>query len=901
MSPADAEQFLFDASAASDVHLLTTKLARPRVPTTYVDRPRIAGMLDEGTQRALTVVSAGAGWGKTLATASWAAAPPVPGSVAWLSLDESDNHPRSFWTSFVAAIRSATEIPRGNPLAGLAPGLGAREGSHRRLVAGLTGLPDPVVVVLDDFQIVREPAVLTGIAELLRHPPAQLRLVLLSRAVPALPLRRLELRGELAEIRSHDLAFDVPEALALFAAGGVPIEPDEARLLVERTEGWAAGLQLATYFLKRGGPDRTAADFAGNDQAVSDYLVEEVLTNQPPELQQFLLRTSVTERLTGGLAQALTDDPRGQRFLELLERSNAFVVGLSPDRHWYRYHPMLREMLRHQLTLVEPEIVPDLERRAALWFAANGQPIEALRHSADAADWALLGRLFVTKAAPLMVSSERSAVAAQLARIPAGRLTEAPALAVAAAALCMHAGRFQEMRPHLDRARAQLDRTSPEARIGTSIAIHVFSAAVTRSRGDIDALVADSAAAIGETSGPGASLPAADQYRAIALSNLGTGLLWCDTFDEAEARLQEGLRLTTAHRLDASRINVLSHLGLAAAVSGRLQRGFGYATQAVELVDARGWEPLPQAATAYLALSIIHLRWNDLDEAQSQLARGAEAARPELTARCAAGLAQARLYASLGRVEAAREQLARVRGEIERWRPPVLLQRWHAVTEAEIDLAADDPTAAIARFDAPTGYQPPFDREQTCLAEAFLAGGDAHRAEAILSPLRVSTNDPTAAVEVWLLTALLADRLGATDRALGALGRAVDAARREGVRRPFLFGPTDRLSRLLPLTARWDPEAAAFLDELIAGLGLVKPLGALVAPTTEPLTDRELTVLNYLPTMMTNAEIAVELFVSVNTVKAHLKRIFQKLGVTRRRDAVRRARELGLLSKRPGR
>jgi len=256
--------------------------------------------------------------------------------VAWLSLDESDNHPRSFWTSFVAAIRSATEIPRGNPLAGLAPGLGGREGNHRRLVAGLTGLPDPVVVVLDDFQIVREPAVLTGIAELLRHPPEQLRLVLLSRVVPALPLRRLELRGELAEIRSHDLAFDVPEALALFAADGVPIEPDEARLLVDRTEGWPAGLQLAAYFLKRGGPDRTAADFADNDQAVSDYLVEEVLINQPPELQQFLLRTSVTERLTGGLAQALTDDSRGQRFLELLERSNAFVVGLSPDRHWYR-------------------------------------------------------------------------------------------------------------------------------------------------------------------------------------------------------------------------------------------------------------------------------------------------------------------------------------------------------------------------------------------------------------------------------------------------------------------------------------------------------------------------------------------------------------------------------------
>ncbi|MET9270644.1 LuxR C-terminal-related transcriptional regulator [Kribbella sp. NPDC003557] len=897
MSPAEAEEFRFDASEASDLRLLTTKLARPHLPSTYVDRPRIAGMLDEGTRRPLTVVSAGAGWGKTLATASWAASPPVPGPVAWLSLDENDNDPRSFWSYFVAAIRSSTEIPRGNPLAGLAPGLGGRDGSHRRLVSGLTLLPDPVVVVLDDFQLVREPAVLARITGLLRHPPAQLRLVLLTRVDPALPLRRLELRGELAEIRSRDLAFDVPEAVALFAADGVPIGPDDVRLLVDRTEGWPAGLRLAAYFLKGAGPGRTAEAFAGNDQAVSEYLLEEVLTSQPPELQRFLLRTSVTDRLTGGLAEALTDDPRGQRFLEQLERSNAFVVGLSPDRRWYRYHPMLREMLRHQLTLVEPEIVPDLERRAALWFASNGQPIEALRHSADAADWPLLGRLFVTQAAPLMLSSERAAVAAQLSRVPAGRLTEEPELAVTAAALCLHAGRYQEMRPHLDRARAQLDRAGPEARIATSIAVHTFSAAVTRSRGDIDALVADSAAALDETSGPGTSLPVSDQYRAIALSNLGTGLLWCDAFDEAETRLREGLQLTTAHRLDASRINVLAHLGLAAAVAGRLHEGAGCATEAVELVDARGWEPLPQAATAHLALSIVHLRWNNVDEAQSQLSRSATAARPEPAVRCAVGLTQARLYATLGRVEPAREHLARVRGEFHRWRPPVLLQRWLAVTEAEIDLAADDPTAAIARFGPPAGRQPPFDREQTCLAEALLAGGEPYRADDILAPLRAGTHDPTAAVEVWLLTTLVADRLGATDRALDALARAVDAARRAGVRRPLLFGNTEPLSRLLPQAERWDPDATALLDELLAALGLARPLTAVVAPATETLTDRELTVLHYLPAMMTNAEIAAELFVSVNTVKAHLKRIFQKLGVTTRRDAVRRARELGLLGR----
>ncbi|MGW1339546.1 LuxR C-terminal-related transcriptional regulator [Kribbella sp. NPDC002412] len=897
MSPAEAQPPRLGVSEASDLHLLATKLARPRVPSTYVERARIGRLLDDGTRRPLTVVSAGAGWGKTLATASWAASAAADRPVAWLSLDESDNHPRSFWSYFVAAIRSAAEIPRGNPLAGLAPGLGDADENLRRLVAGLTRLPDPVVVVLDDFQLVGEPAVLGAVAELLRHPPSQLRLVLLTRADPTLPLRRLELKDELAEIRSTDLAFDVPEALALLAAAGVVVDPDGARLLVDRTEGWPVGLRLAAYFLKGGEPGRTPADFAGDDQAVTDYLLEEVVASQPPELRRFLLRTSVADRLSGGLAQVLTGDPRGQRFLEMLERSNAFVVGLGSDRQWYRYHPLLREMLRHQLTIDEPEILPDLRRRAALWFAANDQPVEALRHTAEAADWSLLGRLFVTQAAPLMVSAERSGVAAQLARIPVGRLAESPELAVCAAALRMHAGRFQDMQPHLDRAQAQLDRASPESRIGTSVAVRLFSAAVTRSHGDIDALLATSSAALEEASGPVASLPAADQYRAVALSNLGTGLLWSGNFDEAEARLREGLGIATATGLDASRINILAHLGLAAAVSGRLRQGFGYAAKAVELVDARGWEPLAQAATGYLALSMIHLQWNNVDEAQSLLFRAKEAASLDLAAACAVGLTQARLHASLGRVEAAREQMARVRDEIGHWRPPAFLARWQTITEAEIELAADDPKAAIARFGTPADRQPPFAREQACLAEAFLACGEAQRAEEVLAPLRDRTTDRTAAVEIWLLTALAADSLRANNRAVEALGRAVEIARREGVRRPFLVMDPDRMPRLLTQVEQLDPDTSGFVDELLADLGMVRSPSALADAPAEPLTDRELTVLRYLPTMMTNVEIAAELFVSVNTVKVHLKRIFRKLGVASRRDAVHRARALGLLTR----
>jgi LuxR family maltose regulon positive regulatory protein len=897
MSPAEAGRFPLGASEAADVNLLTTKLARPRVPSTYVRRPRILEMLDDGTRKPLTLVSAGAGWGKTLATAAWAASTPAVGPVAWLSLDESDNHPQSFWPYFVAAVRSAVEVPRGNPLAGLAPRLASEDDHLRRFVAGLTRLPEPVVVVLDDFQLIHEPAVLARMSELLRHPPVQLRLVLLTRVDPDLPLHRLRIKDDLAEIRSRELAFGVADAVALLAADGVVVDADGAELLVQRTEGWPVGLRLAAFFLNGEGPDRTPADFAGDDRAVTDYFAEEVFASHPPELRRFLLRTSVAERLSGGLAQVLTDDPRGQSFLEELERSNAFVIGLGSDRQWYRYHPLLREMLHHQLTVDEPQIVPDLQRRAALWFAANGQPIEALRHAADAADWQLLGRLFVTRAAPLMVSAERAAIVASLARIPADRLADGAELAVSAAALRMNAGRLEDMQPHLDHAQAQLDATSPESRIGTSIAIRLMSTAVARLRGDVDASIAASSQALDELSGPGASLPAADQYRAVALSTLGSSLLWSGSLDEAEARLREGLEIATATRLEASRINMLAHLGLAAAASGRLRQGFAYAAKAVELVDARGWKPLIQAAAAYLALSMVHLQWNNVDEAQSLLAQGRVAATLDPATRFALGMTQARLDASLGRVEAAREQLARLRQEVGQWRPSSFLERWQAIIEAEVDLAAGDPGSAMIRIGTPPDDQPPFAREQICLAQALLAGGDPQRAEEILSPLRKrAMHDRSEAVKVWLLTALVADRLREDNRAVEALVQAVDAARHEGVRRPFLVADTERLSRLLARVEQVDPGAAAFVDELLADMRMVGSHDGLVDALAEPLTDRELSVLRYLPTMMTNAEIAAELFVSVNTVKAHLKRIYQKLGATSRRQAVHRARALGLLS-----
>jgi LuxR family maltose regulon positive regulatory protein len=873
--------------------LLATKLARPRIPPSYVARPQLARVLDTGTEGPVTVVSGGAGWGKTLTTAAWAAAEPAVGPVAWLSLDETDNEPRAFWRYVLEALRTAVSVPPGNAMAGLDLVLGREDENLRRLTAGIAELPVPIVLVMDDFHHVQDPGVLTGMASLVRRPLPQLRLVLLTRSDPALPLHRLRVSGELTEIRGRDLAFTVSEAASLLAEDGVAVAPDQAELLVERTEGWPAGLRLAALFLRRPDHERSVVDFAGDDRAVSDYLWEEVLASQSDEMQQFLMWTSIAQRMSGGLADALTGGSRGQHLLETLEASNAFVVGLGSDRHWFRYHPLMREMLQHQLGVADATLAPGLHRRAAEWFAADGHPVEALRHAMAAGDWALFGRLFVNQAAPLVVSPDRTALGRVLEDVPAERWGDSAELALCGAARLYLQGRFAEMRPHLDLAASLIAETPADLRPVTQVALLSLSGPVSRVRGDMASLVASTSEALELLAGPALTVPAGKQYRAVALGNLGTALLWSGRPEDAEGYLREALELTEDGLTEAARINTLGHLAVVSAGAGRLREGFGYAASAIELVEERGWAPLPQAAAAYLALAMIHLQWNNLDEAQA-MAWHSQAGAIDLAPHFARRLVKARMDASLGNVGSAQDELDRLREETGEWTPPLPLRRWLSVAEAEIAIAAGDPGTAVATLDRFEG-DGVLVQEQVSLATALLADGQAQRAESVLAGLRTDPAARGVGAEVWLLTALVADRMREDNRALDALRRSLELAELEGVRRPFVVLGTDRLPRLLERIAQVDPGSARFAAELLSDLRLDTEEPERTA-LVEPLTDRELSVLRHLPTMMTNTEIADELYVSVNTVKAHLKRIYRKLEVANRREAVHQARELGLIS-----
>ena len=367
--------------------LVETKFFRPQVREGSVPRPRLDAQL--GRKSRLTLVSAPAGFGKTTVVGSWLAdhATTTGARVAWLSLDAADRDPVTFWTYVLTALDRAAP---GTGSAGLTV-LEAGQPVEAALVAVLNELsvrPDDVVLVLDDYHLAESPSIRPDVAFLLERLPPQLRLVISTRADPTLPLARLRARGELTEVRAADLRFTDDETSAFLAAAtGLSLAASDVAALGHRTEGWIASLQLAAISLRdREDPSGFIAGFAGDDRYVVDYLVEEVLGEEPAEVRDFLLSTAVLDRLSGPLCDAVTATTGGTQMLESLERRNLFVVPLDDQRRWYRYHHLFADMLHAHLLQERPEAIPELHRRASAWYAEAGQPEEAVQHALDAGD-----------------------------------------------------------------------------------------------------------------------------------------------------------------------------------------------------------------------------------------------------------------------------------------------------------------------------------------------------------------------------------------------------------------------------------------------------------------------------------------------------------------------------------
>ena len=465
------------------------------VPRADVDRA-----LSDASRLPLTIVTAGPGWGKTTSVASWArrAREQDEAAVAWLTLRPADNTPAAFWGEVIQAVRRSGAVPDGHPLTLLSASGGMNEEVLHALFRGLDALPEPIVLVLDDFHVITSADVMTALTDLVSLR-TNAHVVLLTRVDPPMPLHRLRLAGQLAEVSAADLAFDAADVRRL-AAGTESLELTERSLgdVLARTEGWPAGVRLATMYLARTGADAGLEGFGGTDRSVAEYLVAEVLLRNSPDVRDFLLRTSVVELVSGDLADAIVPGGQGHARLAALVGANQFIVSVNPEATVFRYHPLLRDLLLHTLRHDDAVGFREAHRAAASWFLSHQQPVRAMGHAVAAEDWELVTAAFFD-ASPSVVGARSAVLVEHLRSIPFASLAPSAALEICAAGLEYCEGHFSAVEEHVTAARQLLaagDQVPPVA----LAFLENLACASARARGDEASVAAAAQAALEQVS-----------------------------------------------------------------------------------------------------------------------------------------------------------------------------------------------------------------------------------------------------------------------------------------------------------------------------------------------------------------------------------------------------------------
>jgi LuxR family transcriptional regulator, maltose regulon positive regulatory protein len=881
-----------DPGAADPV--LMSKLTVPSLPGWAVPRPRIDQLIAAGTRGPLTVITGPIGAGKTMAITSWAAASADSGVLVWITLDEYDNRPHVFWSYIVAALRRAgIAAPRIWPAAGSENAVG-----HEfllRLASALASLSQPVVMVIEDFHLLTDADTLDGLGYVLRNAAQCLHLLISSRIQPLLPLHRYRLNGELAEIRAEDLAFTVTESRLLMAQLGITLSAEALECLTRRTEGWAAGIRLAAISLDgHPDPEQFIKDLGTEDSAVTGYLVDEVLNAQPAFLRSFLLRTSILDRVSDDIARELSDDKQGTDVLPALARANAFVRPLGHGA--YRYHRLFAEMLRLKLRRECPGQLPDLHRLAASWYLRNGLLTEAVRHAGSAGDWQLAARMVLDELAigQLIEPRGNQSLSYEFRHMPEDPSgTQLQPLLVAAAMELSGAadGTGGKL---LDAAESILEHLPDDNEIPARLAASLIRMALSRHTGDLDVAIAASAQAealLGNI--PESLLALHPGIRAQVLLGHGIVEMWAGDADGAAITFRAGIAAASAPDSSCERAACLGQLSLVEALRGRLSRAAQLGGEAEEGDEGRT-EPAIPAANA--ALACVHLERNELRQAHDELMQ-ADAAlriRPDKLTSAVASLIAARCRLAQGHAGAALELVSRARRS---WSPPRWLEHKLALIESRACAAAGDFRAAVdaaGRADRLSTSGVP-----VALAYAWLAAGDHQAARRALAAAVAGPRElrDRANLDEWLIDARISYRSGDGVRGRRSLEHALQLGKPEQIRLPFAM----EQSWLRPVLRR-DPELARTYRHLLEPDLTSHGSAPAMAPLTDQaplivdrLSEREREVLQRLSRMLSTAEIASEMYISVNTVKTHLKSIYRKLSAEHRGEAVRRARQLKLI------
>ncbi len=658
--------------------------------------------------------------------------------------------------------------------------------------SALAALPHPVVLVLDEFQHVTARPVLDSVTRLLESRLPTLRIVLASRADPALRLHRLRLSGDLTDIRSAELAFTSGETRELFAMNGVSLSGAQLDDLLSRTQGWAAGLRLALMCLDPFDLDSSLAHLTGSERLVAEYLIGEVLDRLPAADLEFLLSTCVVERLPGELADVLTGRDDGQLTFERLAAQNALVVGLSGHDDWFAVHPLLRDLLLHRLTLDRPAAVVRLRMLAAGWFAARGEPIAAIRQAARAGQWDAVGRLLTELAAPQIITAQAQAPALVAALRPAAdraQLHPSTSTLLASAISHFHRHDYESMRRDVEDAGALIADLRPDDRPAAGALLdllrlvharicepaHMLTRATTLLR-DLDEVSRR-------------RMPTREIYRLIATNNLGVGQFWEGDLPRARATLATAEFRCGRLGLGLTGLSAQGYLAMIDAIEGDHQRAHQRATAAREVAGRRGWTREPQAQALYMALAITALERGRFEDAQTAINEGTRMTGTGSDAGCRLllGIVDVRIAAARHDPDAAglaSSRLAAIRGSIGAL--PEALSRWCGVAHADASLVCGDAGAAIAAIgDPPAGF--PECLERIALAKARLLLRQPKLAQEVLRPVALRARTfPAQVVEAKILEALAADRLHCETAAIAAISEAVDSAADADITLPFV-------------------------------------------------------------------------------------------------------------------
>jgi LuxR family maltose regulon positive regulatory protein len=914
---------------------LLTKIFVPILREDLIRRQRLIDALQSNLRqeaifnRRLTLISASAGFGKTTLLSEWVQS--IDTSVAWLSLDRGDNNLSRFLTYFIAALQTIRPDLGIEPMAMLHSD--APPPSEIVLTALINEIAQdskPYLIIIDDYHVIVERTIHEAISFLLNHAPPNLHLVISSRSDPPINMSRLRGRDELKELRTADLRFTADETAAfLHQVMGLALSPEDVHALEKRIEGWVVGLQLAALSIQSPFPPQTRASehtnglsaFAANQRYILDYFTDEVLLQQPQEIQDFLLQTAILDQLTGSLCNHLTDREDGQMTLLDLEKANLFITPLDHDQRWYRYHHLFADLLRKHLIRTRPSSMPGLHRLASEWYENNGMISEALRHLIALGDTVRAANLVEENALAMLDHGELITLASWLDELPDQVVRSRPLLCVTRAWPMAYAGQVQAIESLLQDATnsfARLDEDVQDSPSGQRIQGHIaaIQAQILGIQGELGRSTAMAREAL-------TRLPVEDHLaRGWAQFHLGFMLRMLGEFHTADQAFDEAIRVNQASGRSHVVVLALCEKAALRIHLGQLHRAEALCREAIALAEIyreeRGMN-LPAAGHAFLRLSAVLREWNQLDEAIRAAEKGLALCKQwgQADGMLEGYLHLAGVLHDSGNEQGARnatQMATRVASDVSPW-----FAAYAASRQARFHLMQGN-NKATARWvqsaglsaDDEVAFQ--FVFNYLVLARLLLAKGREKKSgvsdealnliERILN-MAEALGANSCLIEALILHAMAFQTRGDTEQALAAIERALHLAHSEGFTRIFI-SEGGAMEQLLTraIAEGIEPEYA---DRLLEALQKAKPEpqptalqsgpsdGAPSAPQGEELTDREHQILRLISAGLSNREIAEELYLSINTIKTHTKNLYIKLDVSSRTQAVHRAKKWGIL------